>query len=77
LEQLIRYTARGAVSLERLQEDANGDLVYIFTHPWTSSSTGTEMSGVDLIGKRPLHKLIDFAASELESYQKGSRKQQG
>ena len=33
LERLIRYTARGAVSLERLQEDANGDLVYTFTHP--------------------------------------------
>src|SRR5262249_4082222 len=34
LERLIRYTARGAVSLERLQEDTNGDLVYTFTHPW-------------------------------------------
>jgi hypothetical protein len=34
LAQFIRSTARGAVSLERLQEDANGDLVYIFTHPW-------------------------------------------
>src|SRR5262249_19471106 len=27
LEQLIRYTARGAVSLERLRQDTNGDLV--------------------------------------------------
>ena len=27
LERLIRYTARGAVSLERLAEDAHGDLV--------------------------------------------------
>src|SRR5207245_1985683 len=35
LERLIRYTARGAVSLERLQHDANGDLVYTFTHPWS------------------------------------------
>src|SRR5262249_31831561 len=31
LERLIRYTARGAVSLERLQADAHGDLVYTFT----------------------------------------------
>src|SRR5262245_52342536 len=31
LEQLIRYTAREAVALERLQEDTNGDLVYTFT----------------------------------------------
>ena len=43
----------------------------------TSGSTGTEMSGRDLNSKRPLHRLIDFAASELESYQKGCRKQQG
>ena len=35
------------------------------------------MSGRDLIGKRPLHRLIDFAASELESYQKGCRKSAG
>jgi hypothetical protein len=31
------------------------------------------MSGRDLVGKQPLHRLIDFAASELESYQKGCR----
>src|SRR5216683_4804039 len=31
LEQLIRYTARGAVSLERLAQDTHGDLVYTFT----------------------------------------------
>src|SRR5215468_9429964 len=35
------------------------------------------MSGRDLIGKRPLHRLIDFVASELKSYQKGCQKQQG
>src|SRR5262249_43476985 len=34
LERLIRYSARGAVSLERLTQDAHGDLVYTFTHPW-------------------------------------------
>jgi hypothetical protein len=33
LERLIRSTARGAVSLERLTQDANGDLVYTCTHP--------------------------------------------
>ena len=32
---------------------------------------------MSVISKRPLHRLIDFAASELESYQKGCRKQQG
>jgi hypothetical protein len=42
----------------------------------TSGSTGTEISGRGLIGKRPLHRLIDFVASELKSYQKGCQKQQ-
>ena len=28
LERLLRYTARGAVSLERLKRDANGDVLY-------------------------------------------------
>jgi Putative transposase len=51
LEQLIRYTARGAVSLERLQEDANGDLVYIFTHPWSDGTTGIRLSPVELLEK--------------------------
>jgi hypothetical protein len=44
---------------------------------WTSGSTGTDISCRDSVGKRSLHRLIDFAASERESYQKGCRKQQG
>ena len=40
LERLIRYTARGAVSLERLEHDANGDLLYTFTRPWSDGTTG-------------------------------------
>jgi hypothetical protein len=51
LEQLIRYTARGTVSLERLQEDANGDLVYIFTHPWSDGTTGIRLSPLELLEK--------------------------
>src|SRR5215475_14829955 len=51
LEQLIRYTARGAVSLERLQEDANGDLVYTFTHPWSDGTTGIRLSPLELLEK--------------------------
>jgi hypothetical protein len=41
----------------------------------TSSSIETEMSGRGWVGKRPLLRLIDFAASERESYQKGCWKQ--
>ena len=52
LEQLIRYTARGAVSLERLQEDANGDLLYTFTHPWSDGTTGITLSPLELLEKR-------------------------
>src|SRR5262245_25996719 len=51
LAQLIRYTARGAVSLERLQEDANGVLVSIFTHPWSDGTTGIRLSPVELLEK--------------------------
>jgi hypothetical protein len=51
LERLIRYTARGAVSLERLQHDANGDLVYTFTHPWSDGTTGIRLSPVELLEK--------------------------
>jgi hypothetical protein len=51
LEQLIRYTARGAVSLERLQEDTHGDLVYTFTHPWSDGTTGIRLSPLELLEK--------------------------
>src|SRR5437870_3738717 len=51
LERLIRYTGRGAVSLERLQEDANGDLVSTFTHPWSDGTTGIRLSPVELLEK--------------------------
>jgi hypothetical protein len=51
LERLLRYTARGAVSLERLQEEANGDLLYTFTHPWSDGTTGIRLSPVELLEK--------------------------
>jgi hypothetical protein len=51
LECLIRYTARGAVSLERLAQDANGDLVYTFTHPWSDGTTGITLSPLELLEK--------------------------
>ena len=51
LERLMRYTARGAVSLERLAEDANGDLVYTFTHPWSDGTTGITLSPLELLEK--------------------------
>ena len=51
LERLLRYTARGAVSLERLQADANGELIYTFTHPWSDGTTGIRLSPLELLEK--------------------------
>jgi len=51
LERLIRYTARGAVALERLAQDANGDLIYTFTHPWSDGTMGMRLSPVELLEK--------------------------
>src|SRR5947209_368156 len=51
LERLIRYTARGAVSLERLAQDANGDLLYTFTHPWSDGTTGMRLAPLELLEK--------------------------
>jgi len=51
LERLIRYTARGAVSLERLEEDANGDLIYSFNRPWSDGTTGIKLSPLELLEK--------------------------
>ena len=51
LERLIRHTARGAVALERLAEDANGDLLYSFTKPWSDGTTGVKLSPLELLEK--------------------------
>jgi hypothetical protein len=51
LERLLRYTARGAVALERLAEDTNGDLVYTFTTPWFDGTTGITLSPLELLEK--------------------------
>ena len=51
LERLIRYTARGAISLERLTLDAHGDLIYTFTQPWSDGTTGIKLSPLELVEK--------------------------
>jgi hypothetical protein len=43
--------ARGAVSLERLAEDAHGDLVYSLTKPWSDGTTGIKLSPLELLEK--------------------------
>jgi hypothetical protein len=44
LERLIRYTARGAVSLERLAQGEDGDLLYSFTRVWSDGTRGIQLS---------------------------------
>jgi hypothetical protein len=51
LERLMRYTARGAVSLERLEQDANGDLLYRFNRPWSDGTTGINLAPLELLEK--------------------------
>ena len=51
LERLIRYTARGAVSLERLGQDPSGDLIYTFTRPWSDGTTGIKLSPLERLEK--------------------------
>jgi hypothetical protein len=66
LERLIRYTARGAVSLERLEEDANGDPVYHFTRPWSDGTTGIKLSPLELLEK--LAALVPLPRVHLVRY---------
>jgi len=51
LERLIRYTARGAISLERLAQDEGGDLLYTFTQVWSDGTRGIKLSPLELLEK--------------------------
>jgi hypothetical protein len=66
LERLLRYTARGAVALERLVQDADGDLVYTFTHPWSDGTTGMRLSPLELLEK--LAALVPLPRVHLVRY---------
>jgi Putative transposase len=66
LERLLRYTARGAVALERLEEAANGELVYRFTKPWSDGTTGITLSPLELLEK--LAALVPLLRVHLVRY---------
>jgi hypothetical protein len=66
LERLLRYTAHGAVALERLAEDAHGDLVYTFTKPWSDGTTGISLSPLELLEK--LAALVPLPRVHLVRY---------
>jgi hypothetical protein len=66
LERLIRYTARGAVSLERLEADEGGDLLYTFTRPWSDGTIGIKLAPLELLEK--LAALVPLPRMHLVRY---------
>jgi len=66
LERLVRDTARGAVSLERLEADTKGDLLYTFTRPWSDGTTGIKLSPLELLEK--LAALVPLPRLHLVRY---------
>ena len=66
MERLMRYTARGAVALERLEEEAHGDLVYTLTKPWSDGTTGMTLSPLELLEK--LAALVPLPGVHLVHY---------
>jgi hypothetical protein len=51
LEQLVRYTARPAVSEERLSEANNGDIHYRLKSPWSDGTTHVVFSPLEFLEK--------------------------
>jgi hypothetical protein len=66
LERLLRYTARGPVSLERLTVNADGDLLYTFTRPWADGTTGIKLSPLEL--REKLAALVPLPRVHLVCY---------
>jgi putative transposase len=54
------------VALERLEEDAQGDLVYTFTKPWSDGTTGIKLSPLELLEK--LAALVPLPRLHLVRY---------
>ena len=54
------------MSLERLTQAANGDLLYTFTHPWSDGTTGIRLSPMELIEK--LAALVPLPRMHLVRY---------
>ena len=54
------------MALERLEEAANGDLVYTFTKPWSDGTTGITLSPLELLEK--LAALVPLPRVHLVRY---------
>src|SRR5712692_7180814 len=58
--------AQPAAALERLAEDAHGDLVYTFSKPWSDGTTGSTLSPLELLEK--LAALVPLPRVHLVRY---------
>ena len=65
--EAFRYTARGAVALERFAEDTNGALVYTFTTPWSNGTTWITLLPGELLEK--LAALVPLPQVHLVRYE--------
>ena len=54
------------MSLERLEQDANGDLIYAFNRPWSDGTTGIKLSPLELLEK--LSALVPLPRAHLVRY---------
>jgi hypothetical protein len=54
------------VSLERLEQDADGDLMYRFNGPWSDGTTGIKLSPLELLEK--LAALVPLPRAHLVRY---------
>ena len=54
------------MSLERLAQDANGNLIYTFTHPWSDGTTGIRLSPMEFLAK--LAALVPLPRVHLVRY---------
>jgi hypothetical protein len=66
LECLIPLHARGTLALERLAGDTNGDLVSIFTKPWSEGTIGIRVSPLRLL--ETLAVLLPLSRTYLVRY---------
>ena len=54
------------MSLERLEQDANGDLIYAFNRPWSDGTTGIKLSPLELLEK--ISALVPLPRAHLVRY---------
>ena len=58
------------MSLERLEADANGDLLYTFTRPWSDGTTGIKLSPLELLEKLTVRRQTAAIAHQVHPRQR-------